>query len=148
MVAHSLELENLLYTTYLKHCESEQDYNMFFSAVSDCYPHKKRHRLEGPNLAFFVHAPRLLAHVNPLVTMIQEDKGRTINPEQISIISLGRNDDFESKFNSLGVKTIDLKISEKQFCRLLAQTCKENEIKSNLQCLPTFLSYAGAISME
>lgn len=145
MVAHSLELENLLYTTYLKHCESEQDYNMFFSAISDCYPHRqKRHLLEGPNLAFFVQTPRLLAHVNPLVTMIEEDKGRTINPEQIFIISLGHSDDFESKFNSLGVKTIDLKISDKAVLPLaLAQTCKENEIGNLVwQCLPTILSYA------
>ena len=50
--------------------------------------------------------------------MIQEDKGRTINPEQIFIISLGHNDDFESKFNSLGVKTIDLKISDKAVLHL------------------------------
>ena len=40
-------------------------------------------------------------------------RAETIKCEQVSIISLGRNDDFESKFNSLGVKTIDLKISDK-----------------------------------
>ena len=145
MVAHSLELENLLYTTYLKHCESEQDYNLFFSAISDCYPQRqKRHRLDGPNLAFFVQTPRLLAHVNPLVTMIQEDKGRTINPKQIFIISLGHNADFQSTFNDLGVKTIDLKISDKAVLPLaLTQTCKEHEIGNLIwQCLPTYLSHA------
>ena len=72
--------------------------------------------------------------------MIQEDKGRTINPKQIFIISLGQNSDFQSKFNSLGVKTIDLKISDKAVLPFaLAQTCKENEIGNLIwQCLPTF----------
>ena len=146
-VEHSLELENLLYTTYLRHCESEHDYNMFFSAIAECYPHRqKRHRLKGPDLGFFVQTPSLLAHVNPLVTMIQEDKGRTINPKQISVISLGHNDEFQRKFNSLGVKFIDLQISNKAALPFaLIKACKDNQIGNLVwQCLPTFLPYASS----
>ena len=140
-----LALENLLYSSYLKYCENEQDYHRFYSSVASSYPSQTvRVRLKGKNLGFFVHSPHLLAHVTPILELLKSRLSSEMDEPAVVIFTLGTNPQFEKAFLELGAVVVDLKLeSFTSLPRELIRNCQANDVGNLVwQCLPTFLSYA------
>ena len=140
----SLELESLLYDTYLKYCENEKDYNDFYKEICKCYPiSHNRYQLKGPNIAFFIHAPYLLAHVKPLLSMLKIKNNHSSIGKKLFILTLGSDASFENEFTRLNVEVINLNLDKTlELPDRLIKTLQSYEIgKLVWQCLPTFLPY-------
>ena len=143
----SLIIENNLYSFFLKYCETESDYNAFYGTISDCYSIiKKRTKLGGQGVGFFVHSPHFLAHVNTLFNLLQLDRGRSIKPEDVTIFTLSKNPMFDNAFAELGIRVEALDLRQiSDLPLMLAARCRIHKIGNLVwQCLPNFLGYTAS----
>jgi len=149
----ALETENWLYSNYLKMLETEPDYNQFYEAVSEVYtssigrPHHKSLDHSHGHL-FVIHTPRLLAHVNPILKMLEQNQRLVNQAERIGVVVLFGDviGEFKQTFSDLGVNlyslknvnSLDLKIQRIETLR------RKFHYKHVIwQCTPTFLSFAA-----
>ena len=113
LIDHAIHIENLLYKHYLKSNETEQHYNNFYNKVSSIYkriPKEDNFKFNITNakgFIFIIGTPLILAHVEPLVSLLKQ-KSQSFNKEKnISVVVLvGSCNKFEKVFLDLGVNVI------------------------------------------
>ena len=149
----ALILENLLYSTYVKKIETEEHYQSFFSPLSRAYrdtiPKNKNGKIDSTGYLFVLHTASFLAHVNPLLAMLQTNGFERNKRENIAIVVLDRvSKTFYDTFKNIGIdifscehiQGIAEKIAHIERIRLHA-----GYHQVIWQCLPIWISLAARL---
>ena len=149
----ALILENFLYGTYLKKIETEEHYQSFFSPLSRAYqdtiPRMESEYINSSGYLFVIHTGSFLAHINPLLAMLQANGFEKNKQENIAIVVLDSiNKSFYDIFNSLGVNVY----SCSQIQGITGKIVNIERIKRCAgyhqviwQCLPIWISLAARL---
>lgn len=136
-----LEIENALYSLFLKNYEQEDCYNDFFKIIGKQFSsnlHQVWQNKKIEKVLFFIHSPVFLAHTNPMLKMLAN---RVDRGQEIAISSLSYDKAFAETCERIGVKFIVLgeKTTIQAYRKLI------NEAKSwdvlVWQCLPVHLNF-------
>jgi len=139
-----LRLEMLLYQFFLKNYETEDYYNRFFNVMQKHFVVSKQPRIvpaRTDHLVFFTHAPRFLAHTNPMFRMLENRQDKDI---KITVASLIDNSDFAAK-----CREIDVNFEALAADNLIAAYDRLIELSWDSmalvwQCLPVNLAYMSS----
>lgn len=149
----ALQTENFLYSNYLKLLETEEDYNQLFSAISEVYTSKIARRANNSldnsyGHLFVIHTPFLLAHVNPLLKMLEQNQRLVNQAERIGIVVLFGDvlGQFKQSFSDLGVNLYSLNNENSLPLKIQRiETLRRKFYYKHViwQCTPIFLSFAA-----
>lgn len=98
-----LQLERILYRSFLKKYETEHCFNEFFNLIQKhCsrMPVENSRKDRQSSIWFYVDAPVFLAHTNAMFKLLQ---GRDMNSVRVFIASTTFNSEFKKKCNDINV---------------------------------------------
>ena len=98
-----LNLEQILYSRFLKKYESEDNFNSYFKIFSKFYAQDdyiKSHKNPCDDIWFFMHTPNFLAHSNAMFRLLEQRENRAM---KITIASLSSDPNFKRKCQDIHV---------------------------------------------
>lgn len=142
--------EVLLYSSYLKRLETEHAYDDFFRKISSAYrqflPNLSKASNDGKGFLFVLHTGVLLAHVNPLLTMLKTNGPENNKAARIGVVVLGTvMRDFFEEFSGIGVELYScnqIKLTSEKIVFLEKIRLDHGYRHVIWQCLPVWLCFA------